>query len=265
MALSNPKPQVPIDFGLLGASLSHSFSPQYFKEKFEREGIIGQNYLLFERKELSHDVFRDLVIQNPNLAGLNVTIPYKEDVMPLLDEIDSEAGEIGAVNTIKIIRNGNKNPKCVGYNTDIAGIYKSLHLLLSGQNIPEKALILGSGGASLSVEYGLRQMGIDYSIVSRNSKRPKSLAWNDLNNDIVSKYLLIINTTPLGMFPNMEQMPPLPMDKIGENHHIFDLIYNPDPSLLLKTAQNKGANVISGKLMLETQAELSYKIWTRDV
>lgn len=250
---------MPIDFGLIGYPLSHSFSPAYFKEKFEREGIVNQSYQLFPLPEFNREVFRNLLLSHPNLRGLNVTLPYKRDIIPLLDKIDATAKEIGAVNTIRIDRKSDETIATQGFNTDVEGIRVSLRQLLDGEPMPEKALILGSGGSAQSVAWVLRKLNIPFATVSRTKTENGYLHWNQVRPQ---EYPLIINCTPVGMYPHVEEFPRLNYAEIGEIHLVFDLIYRPDPSLFLKKCAENGAKVLSGRLMLITQAEFSYKIWT---
>jgi shikimate dehydrogenase len=254
---------MPIDFGLIGYPLSHSFSPSYFQKKFEREGIRNQNYSLFELPHLNAEVFQALIDAHPNLLGLNVTIPYKKEIIPLLNEMDETAEKIGSVNTILIQRKKGTKCKTIGYNTDIEGVRESLAILLETSAKPDQALILGSGGSSLTVAFALDELGIPFRIVSRFKKGENYLMWEDLTTNLIETTKLIINTTPLGMFPKERELPPIPLSGIGKNHFIFDLIYRPDPSLLLQKGAQLGAKVLSGSTMLKTQAEFSYKIWSK--
>lgn len=252
-----------IDLGLIGYPLSHSFSPAYFKNKFLQEGLDDHHYSLFELPRLTKESFRQLILSHPNLRGLNVTIPYKQQIIPLLDELDETSSRIGAVNTISIHRDNQGGFLTKGYNTDIEGIRTSFASLLQNNPAPSHALILGTGGSSKTIAYALDERKIPYQFVSRQKKSENSLLWENLSPSLLHDFHLIVNTTPLGMYPEIEKMPPLPLQSIGKNHYIFDLIYNPDPTLLLTECAKKGAKVLSGSLMLITQAEFSYKIWQK--
>lgn len=242
-------------FGLIGKSLEHSFSPVYFKEKFEREGIQDSYYQLFPLKTI--DEFNQLINDFSELTGVNVTIPYKKSIIPFLDEIDENAKEINAVNTIKFER---INSKLVlkGFNTDYLGFVDSLKPYLKDYH--KSALILGTGGGSAAVAYALKKMGINYIKVSRNPVR-EVLSYNELTEEIIREYNLIINTTPLGMFPDIETYPQIPYSAISKDHILFDLIYNPTKTVFLKKGQEKGATIINGSEMLISQAEYAWKIW----
>jgi shikimate dehydrogenase len=244
-------------FGLIGYPLSHSFSQGYFSEKFKNEGIEAR-YLNFPIASIND--FKGLLDQHPYLAGLNVTIPYKEQVVPFLDELDDEAARIGAVNVIKIVWK-NKKPLLKGYNSDVDGFINSLKPLL--QPWHGKALILGTGGASKAVAHGLLKAGILYRYVSRTPKTSAHVSYNALTPEIISEYNLIINTSPVGMYPLIAECPPLPYDAISRQHLIFDLIYNPDRTLLMKKAAQNGAVVKNGLEMLHLQAEKAWEIWNK--
>jgi len=242
-------------FGLIGKSLEHSFSPVYFKEKFERESIQDSYYQLFPLKTI--DEFNQLISDFSELTGVNVTIPYKQTIIPFLDEIDSNAKEIGAVNTIKFER---INSKLIlkGFNTDYLGFMDSLKPYL--KECHKSALILGTGGSSAAVAYALKKMGINYIKVSRSPVR-EVLSYKELTEEIMREYNLIINTTPLGMFPDVETYPIIPYSAISKNHILFDLIYNPIKTVFLKKGEEKGATIINGAEMLISQAEYAWKIW----
>lgn len=235
-------------YGLIGYPLSHSFSVSYFTKKFEKEHInaIYNNYPLKDIKEL-----RDL-IQKENLDGLNVTIPYKEKVIPLLDELDATAKSIGAVNCIKI-----KRGKLIGYNTDITGFEKSL---LDFIPIRCKALVFGTGGASKAISFVLNKNGFEVQIISRNETL-NSLTYSDLNESIIVSHQLIINTTPVGTYPNIDDRLLIPYKYINKNHYVYDLIYNPEKTAFLSFCEAEGAHIKNGYEMLEIQAEESYKIF----
>ena len=242
-------------FGFIGKSLEHSFSPVYFKEKFEREGIQDSYYQLFPLKTI--DEFNQLISDFSELTGVNVTIPYKQSIIPFLDEIDENAKEINAVNTIKFER---INSKLIlkGFNTDYLGFMDSLKPYL--KECHKSALILGTGGSSAAVAYALKKMGINYIKVSRSPVR-EVLSYKELTEEIMREYNLIINTTPLGMFPDVETYPIIPYSAISKNHILFDLIYNPIKTVFLKKGEEKGATIINGAEMLISQAEYAWKIW----
>jgi shikimate dehydrogenase len=240
-------------FGLIGYPLSHSFSPAYFAEKFEREHIFDCFYDLYPIENISD--FANLIISNPGLEGINVTIPYKKSVISFLNEKTEAVEKIGACNCIKI-----KNGSLTGYNTDVIGFEKSLSSKLTGSHT--KALILGTGGSAAAVEYVLIKLGIHYSFVSRNSETgKKSLSYNELTKEILGQHKLIINTTPLGMFPNVDKCPGIPYEFLTTDHYLFDLVYNPVETLFLKKAAEMGAITKNGSDMLVIQAEESWKIW----
>lgn len=241
-------------YGLIGLKLGHSFSKDYFSKKFFNEGIDAE-YLNFEIP--SADCLTDIVRSNPNLKGLNVTIPYKESVIRFLDYVDPVAQGIGAVNTIKI-EHRNGNVILSGYNTDIIGFTDSIRPFLKKND--KKALILGSGGAAKAIFAGLIMLGIEPTFVSRK-KRPGIMTYPELTSETMANHSVIVNTTPLGMWPDTESCPDIPYDSICKNNIVFDAIYNPDPTLFLKKCRKNGATAISGIQMLYGQAEASWKIW----
>ena len=242
-----------IIYGLIGYPLSHSGSGLWFKEKLRKEGRSGYRYLNFPLSSL--DEFPALLQKYPSLKGLNVTIPYKEQIIPWLDELDAKAGKIGAVNTILIGREkGNIHLK--GFNTDADGFLQSADF-----SKHRKALILGSGGAAKSVAYALAELGISFLFVSRSKKSADHLFYTELTSEIFSSHTLIVNATPLGMFPSVETFPPIPYHLISENHFLYDLVYNPGMTIFLKKGSAAGAEVQNGLRMLEIQAGLSYRIW----
>jgi shikimate dehydrogenase len=245
-------------FGLIGASLCHSFSKVYFENKFKEEGLSTHSYLNFEISDINALI--NLIQQNPYLCGLNVTIPYKQQVIRFLDEIEKDAQFIGAVNTIKIERQGEKT-KLIGYNTDAYGFETSLKPHLKKHH--KKAIILGTGGGARAVKYILRKYGISVVEISRNPLKSIQVSYGMLNKNIIKERLIIINTTPLGMYPNTTEMPDIPYEYIGKDHILFDLIYNPTETEFLKTGYKQGATCINGQLMLEQQAEMSWKIWNQ--
>lgn len=246
------KKKVKKQLGLIGRNLEHSFSLEFFKKKFLSQGIVEWNYNLFSINEINK--FPELIKKVSNLVGLNVTIPYKEIIIEYLDELSPEAKEISAVNTIFI-----KGKKLIGYNTDVNGFWKSLVPLLKKQD--QKALVLGSGGSSKAICYVLKKLNIEYLIVSRNPNENSSISYSNLDKEIISEYKLIVNTTPLGMFPETEKCPDIPYHYLNENHLLYDLIYNPSTTLFLDKGIEKGCRVKNGLEMLHIQAEESWKIW----
>lgn len=240
-------------FGLIGKTLVHSFSKKYFTEKFEREDV-DANYELYSMENV--DSLRQF-IQEHSLCGLNVTIPYKQDVIPLLDEIDSEAQIVGAVNVIKIKRE-DEHLCLKGFNTDVVGFRNSLKPLLKPWHT--SALVLGTGGASKAVLYVLKNLGIEACCVSRQ-KHAGMLTYETLDADVMERNTLIVNTTPLGTFPNVETCPDIPYRLLTEKHLLFDLVYNPEQTLFMKKGLQNGASVKNGYEMLVGQAEASWSIW----
>ena len=239
-------------FGLLGFPLTHSFSENYFNDKFYKEHINDAAYRLFPLEHL--DYFPGLCVYEKNLSGLNVTIPYKEAILPYLDAIDPEAERVGAVNTIKFIQG-----KKIGYNTDVYGFEKSLIPLLAYQH--RMALVLGTGGASKAVVHVLKKLGIAYKLVSSSKVDQQTLSYADVDAALMEDATLIINTTPLGMFPEITVTPDIPYACITKNHLCYDLIYNPEETLFLKKAKQFGAATKNGLEMLYLQAEKSWEIW----
>lgn len=238
-------------FGLIGKTLSHSFSKKYFAEKFEKEGITDAAYELYPLPEISN--FLNLIKDTENLKGLNVTIPYKETIIPYLNQIDAAAKEIGAVNTIKVV-----NGSLIGYNTDAYGFQKSLKPFLSP--VHERALILGTGGASKAIAYVLKQIGIDYKFVSRHPE-VNGFQYSDINEHVMAHFKLIINCTPVGTFPSNNDKPALPYEHLTSDHYLYDLVYNPAETSFMKEGKAKGAIVQNGLDMLIGQAEKAWEIW----
>lgn len=238
-------------YGLIGFPLSHSFSKKYFTEKFQRESLINCSYELYPIESI--DLLPYVLEKNPTLAGLNVTIPYKEQVLRYLDKRSPVVEEIGACNCIMI-----KDGELVGYNTDVIGFTKSLEPKLRGTH--KKALVLGTGGAAKAVHYSLKQKGIDFLQVSRRQS-DQTIAYNDINQQLLKEYTLIINTTPLGMHPHVEQAPDMPYQFIGPEHYLFDLVYNPALTKFLAEGKARGAEIENGADMLIIQAEASWEIW----
>lgn len=238
-------------YGLIGKPLSHSLSQQYFTEKFRREGLEGHRYDLFELDRVED--LRPLVAATPGLRGLNVTIPFKQAVMPLLDAIDPLAAAVGAVNAIRIA-----DGRLTGHNTDAEGFRSTLLPLLQGRK--PRALVLGSGGASRAVAFVLKEQGIRFRVVSRSRERG-DLTYDLLEPIVVEVCTLIINATPLGMHPGTGASPPLPYEAIGPRHVLIDLVYNPPETAFLRQGRQRGATVANGLAMLHAQAEASWRIW----
>ena len=249
-------------FGLIGYPLTHSFSKKYFTDKFEREHLHDCTYLNFEIENI--DALHDVIKMNANLIGLNVTIPYKTAVIPLLDSLSEKAESIGAVNTIKV-ENNNGRKILKGFNTDADGFEQSLLPLLKPYHT--KAIIIGSGGASRAVANLLSKLNIDYLFLTRNKETTidktilKLLSFKDVNEKLISEHKLIINTTPLGMYPHIESFPALPYHAITKEHLIYDLVYNPEETVFLSKAKQQGAQIKNGLEMLHLQAEKAWRIW----
>lgn len=241
-------------FGLIGKNISYSFSKNYFSEKFNLEEIEDCIYSNFDIQSIED--FPSILIKNPELKGLNVTMPYKEIIIPYLDTLSDIAFTIGAVNVINIGKNGDLK----GYNTDWYGFYHSLKPMLEIHH--KKALIIGTGGASKAVEYALNLLNIDYKFVSRYPGL-NNLEYHEVNENIFQDYHIIINCTPLGTFPETENYPPIPYSYFSENHIAYDLIYNPVETNFLKKARLKGAKTKNGYEMLLLQAEKSWEIWNK--
>ena len=240
-------------FGLLGKNISYSFSRGYFKDKFKQLGLDNFKYLNFDLKEIKD--FKDVLNNNPNIKGLNITIPYKEEIFPFLDKIDATAKKIGAVNTIKFTKRGNLK----GFNTDAFGFENSLLPLLKSNH--KKALILGTGGASKAIAFVLKKNNIKFKFVSRNPTKKKEISYLDINKELLLETHLIINCTPLGTSPNVKLCPELPYQYLSKNHLLYDLIYNPEVTTFLSKGKEKGATIKNGLEMLQLQAEESWRIW----
>ena len=243
-------------YGLIGYPLGHSFSQDYFNRKFEAENIDAR-YINFEIPEIAD--LKLILDHNRNLNGLNVTIPYKQQVIAMLDEMDPEAAEIGAVNVIKFIR---RNGRLIlkGYNSDIIGFRDSIAPMLTDHH--SHALVLGTGGASRAVSYALRSLGIEVRLVSRTATRGV-ITYADLTPDIIDTHKIIVNTTPLGMYPHVEECPDIPYNLLTEHHLCYDLLYNPDVTLFMKKSADAGAEVKNGLEMLLLQAFAAWQIWQR--
>lgn len=242
-------------FGLIGKNISYSFSKKYFTTKFEKEELIGNSYENFDLQAITQ--FPKIIRENPNLKGLNVTIPYKEKIIPYLNKLNEKATKIGAVNCIKFTKKG----KLKGYNTDYYGFKKSIEPLLQPHH--QKALILGTGGASKAVAFALEELGILHTFVSR-SKKEDAMDYKYINATTFDNFQILINCTPLGTHPNLEEFPPIPYDFFTEEHIAFDLIYNPEETEFLKRAKAKNAVTKNGYEMLVLQAEKGWKIWNKE-
>lgn len=245
-------------YGLLGYPLTHSFSKRYFTERFEKEGI-DSTYENFEIDTI--DKFPDVVKNNPEVIGFNVTIPYKEQVIPFLDELNESAKEIGAVNTIRVKRT-DSGIHLKGFNTDTYGFETSLKSLLKDYH--KKALILGTGGASKALKYVLTELGIEYISASIEELKEKEIRYEDIDEKMISERLLIINATPLGTYPKVDSFPNIPYELITEKHLLFDLVYNPEVTQFLAKGKAKGAAIKNGYDMLLGQAIRSYEIWNSE-
>lgn len=234
-------------FGLIGRNISYSFSEKFFAEKFQQEQILDSSYEIFDLKEIQEV---EKVFQLENLVGFNVTIPYKEVIIPYLDELDPIAQEIGAVNCVKI-----ENGKKIGFNTDAFGFEKSLEPLLEFHH--QNALILGDGGAAKAIKFVLGKHLIQFQSVTRKG----SLRFSDVDQEMIQNHQIIINSTPLGTFPNVSESPEIPFEFLEEQHLAYDLIYNPEKTKFLALAENQGAKIKNGLEMLVLQAEKSWEIW----
>ncbi|NII28332.1 shikimate dehydrogenase [Pseudoflavitalea sp. X16] len=239
-------------FGLIGYPLSHSFSQKFFMDKFREEHIADCVYQNFPLENI--DGLRSVLEQNPNLAGLNVTIPYKEKVIPFLHDQDDVVKKIGACNCIKIT-----GGLLHGYNTDVTGFEQSLRPLLESHH--RKALVLGTGGAAKAIHYVLEKLGIIFREVSRNPFSGRQISYEQVTPELLQQYTLIVNTTPLGMYPKTEECPPLPYTALTPQHYLFDLVYNPAKTLFLQKGEEQGAVIKNGADMLVIQAEESWRIW----
>lgn len=244
-------------YGLLGYPLGHSFSKNYFNQKFDAEKINAE-YINFEIPNIKD--IKDVLKQNPDLKGLNVTIPYKEQVIPFLDDLDEDARLIGAVNVIKFSKGLFGKTKLKGYNSDIIGFKQSIEPLLTETH--RKALVLGTGGASKAVFQGLKQLGVGATFVSRTPKE-FCITYDEITSKTMEQYTVIINTTPLGMFPNINSCPDIPYDMLTPGHLLYDLLYNPDETLFMKKGKEKGAVVKNGLEMLLLQAFAAWEIWQK--
>ena len=242
-------------FGLIGYPLGHSFSEKYFSEKFGRENIRDCSYDNYPLKSL--DSFQDLITDNPELCGLNVTIPYKTKILKYVDETGPEIRDIGAVNVLKIKRKDG-NILIYGYNSDVYGIRESLISYVKGT--AKNALILGTGGGSKAVQYALAGMGMKITLVSRTEK-PGCITYKQIRREIIEDTYILVNTTPLGMYPDINSTPDIDYSLLNKDHILFDLVYNPEITTFLKMGQERGCKIITGMKMLHSQAERSWEIW----
>ncbi|MCG2459886.1 shikimate dehydrogenase [Flavobacteriaceae bacterium F89] len=238
-------------FGLVGRNISYSFSKGYFTEKFSVLGLDDYTYENFDLEKIED--FSSLITNNPNIKGVNVTIPYKEAVLPYLSEIHPKAAQIGAVNTIKLHKD-----QRIGFNTDVYGFRKAIEQFLKPHH--KKALILGTGGASKAVAFVFDELNLPFQFVSRNPKA-NQLNYSDLDHRNMKEYTVLVNCTPLGTFPKVEDRPSIPYQSIGDNHLLFDLIYNPPKTSFLIEGESRGATISNGLRMLQLQAEKAWEIW----
>ena len=240
------------EFGLIGKTLKHSFSQKYFEEKFKREQITDASYSLFELTDIKQ--LTEFIRQRPQLVGYNVTIPYKQQIIPYLDELSEEAAAVNAVNTVVIERVGGQI-LTKGHNTDIIGFRESLREV----DLPKQALVLGTGGAAAAVTYVLENLGCRCTAISRDPQR--GLPYSALNADIIRQHKFIVNCTPLGTYPNINEKPDIPYEGLSGEHFLYDLVYNPSETAFLKEGILRGAKVQNGLQMLHAQAEASWRIW----
>lgn len=244
-------------YGLIGFPLGHSFSISYFNEKFANEGI-DASYINFEIPSIKN--LKEVLASNLELKGLNVTIPYKEQVIPFLDAISDEAKAIGAVNVIRVTHKG-KKIILKGYNSDVIGFRDSIEPMLEPDH--KKALILGTGGASKAINYGLQSIGLETLFVSR-TKKPNCITYEEVTPEVIKEYNVIVNCTPVGMFPHVNECPPLPYEAMDSHTLLYDLIYNPDITLFMYQGKQRGATVKNGLEMLLLQAFASWDFWHDD-
>jgi len=242
------------EYGLIGKNISYSFSEGYFTNKFKELGIENCSYSTFDLSDISE--LKKLLDSKPNLKGFNITIPYKEDVISFLDEIDESAKSIKAVNTVKIV-----DGKLIGFNTDTFGFRTSIKPFFEPQH--RKALILGTGGAAKAIAHVLELLGVDYFYVSRNPKTEKEVSYSDLTKEAITNFPFIINCSPVGTFPNVDQCPNIPYEGITPSHLLYDLVYNPEETLFLKKGKDNGASIVNGLSMLHHQAEEAWRIWNK--
>jgi len=245
-------------YGLIGFPLKHSFSKDYFNTKFASEGIDAE-YINFEITSITE--FKSIIQNNPQLKGLNVTIPYKEQVIPYLDGLSDNARSIGAVNVIKIDR-GKKKIKLRGFNSDITGFKQSIEPLLKPHH--QRALILGTGGSAKAVFWGLKQLGLETTYVSRQKSSDQILTYSELSPEVMDSYSVIVNCTPVGLWPNVDDCPAIPYHLLSDKHLLYDLLYNPDITLFMKKGEEQGATVKNGLEMLLLQAFAGWNIWIKE-
>lgn len=253
---------LPAVFGLIGHPLGHSFSAAYFGRKFENEGLQGFSYLNFDLPDLEAGI--PALKADPRCRGFNVTVPYKQEIMRFLDALSPEAAQIGAVNTVKVEEDG----RWTGYNTDCIGFYDSLARFVP-EDLPAPALVLGNGGASQAVQYALHRHGREYFLLCRNPQQAsgkafcpaKTFSYSGITPQVVAECRLIINTTRLGMFPDVDACPEIPYGAVTEHHYAFDLVYNPETTAFMRRCAKQGAQVMNGLDMLHRQAEAAWKIW----
>jgi shikimate dehydrogenase len=241
-------------FGLIGFPLAQSFSQKYFTQKFKDENIDAR-YLNFEMEDINE--LPELLEHHAYIAGFSITIPHKEKIFKFLNELDASARDIEACNAVKVTWK-NKTPILKGYNTDVIGFSESIQPLLKEHH--KKALILGTGGAAKAIAYGLKKLGLEYKYVSRN-KKADSLTYSELNQTNLNEYHVLVNCTPLGMYPNIEQCPDVPYELLSDKHLLYDLTYNPETTQFMKNGLEQGASVKNGLEMLHLQAEAAWKIW----
>ncbi|WP_299112746.1 shikimate dehydrogenase [uncultured Winogradskyella sp.] len=250
--MDNVQNELKYKFGLIGKNIDYSFSRGYFSEKFQAENL-PYTYVNFDLGHISE--FENIFQSSETIKGLNVTIPYKEAIIPFLDKLNKRAKKIGAVNTIKV----NKKGKLIGYNTDYYGFKNSLKPHLNSNH--KKALILGTGGASKAIAYALKQLKIEFHFVSRAKKENVTFIYSELTEEIIKEHQILINCSPVGTYPNVNACPDIPYDGISEHHILYDLIYNPEQTKFLKLGDSQNAITINGLKMLELQAEKSWEIW----
>jgi shikimate dehydrogenase len=258
------------NYGLIGYPLTHSFSKKYFTEKFENEKITDTSYSLITMEDVKD--LPALIKENPDLRGLNVTIPHKINVMPFMDEISEEAKGVGAVNCIKICAGNSvtalmmgelstlKGKKLIGYNTDAYGFETSIKPFIKPHH--KHALILGNGGAAKAIQYVFTKMNIPFKLVSRNPKKGM-LSYEQLSKKTIAEYQIVVNTTPLGTFPNIAEFPDIPYQYLTNKHLLYDLVYNPAETVFLQKGKEQGATIKNGADMLVLQAEKSWEIWNK--
>ena len=252
--MDNAQDNTKFKFGLVGRDISYSFSRGFFAKKFAAKKL-PHSYVNFDLQSI--DELKSIIETTSNLKGLNVTIPYKEEVIPILNGLNKKAKKIGAVNTIRIT----SNKKLIGYNTDFYGFKNSIKPHLKKHH--KRALILGTGGASKAIAYALKKLKIEYHYVSRSQKKGVTYVYSKLTNEIISSHFIIINCTPIGTFPNIDECPDIPYDALSEKHILYDLVYNPEKTKFLLTGEAKGATIINGLEMLRLQAEKSWEIWNK--